>query len=77
LALMTGATVFVGACHYETEAGYVLDYTGPVEMVSTGDRRRDTLTNTRRIAAIVEGYVRARPDQWMMFHPFWPELSCA
>jgi len=77
LALMTGATVVVGACHYDAEAGYVLEYTGPVEMVSTGDRRQDTLTNTRRIATIVEGYVRAHPDQWMMFHPFWPESSCA
>jgi KDO2-lipid IV(A) lauroyltransferase len=77
LALMTGATVVVGACHYDTEAGYVLEYTGPVEMVSTGDRRRDILANTRRIATIVEGYVRAHPDQWMMFHPFWPESSCA
>jgi KDO2-lipid IV(A) lauroyltransferase len=73
LALMTGATVVVGACHYDAGAGYVLEYTGPVEMVSAGDRRQDTLTNTRRIATIVEGYVRAHPDQWMMFHPFWPE----
>jgi lauroyl/myristoyl acyltransferase len=77
LALMTGATVVVGACYYDAEAGYVLEYTGPVEMVSTGDRRQDTLTNTRRIALIVEAYVRAHPDQWMMFHPFWPESSCA
>jgi KDO2-lipid IV(A) lauroyltransferase len=77
LALMAGATVVIGACHYDAEAGYVLEYTGPVEMVSTGDRRQDASTNTRRIAAIVEGYVRAHPDQWMMFHPFWPESSRA
>jgi lauroyl/myristoyl acyltransferase len=77
LALMTGATVVVGACHYEAEAGYVLEYTGPVEVVSTGDRRQDTLANTRRIATVVEGYVGAYPDQWMMFHPFWPESPCA
>jgi KDO2-lipid IV(A) lauroyltransferase len=73
LALMTGATVILGSCHYDSDEGYVLEATWPVEMVRTGDRRRDILTNTRRIAAIVEGYVRARPEQWMMFHPFWPE----
>jgi KDO2-lipid IV(A) lauroyltransferase len=72
LAMMTGATVVVGACHYDPDEGYVLDATWPVEMARTGDRRQDTLTNTRRIAAIVEGYVRAHPQQWMMFHPFWP-----
>ena len=73
LALMTDAAVFVGSCHYEPDRGYVLDATGPVEMVRTGNRRQDILTNTRRLAVIVEGYVRAHPDQWMMFHPFWPD----
>ena len=72
LALMTGATVVVGACRYDPDEGYVLDTTWPVEMTCAGDRRQDVLINTRRIAAIVEGYVRAHPEQWMMFHPFWP-----
>ena len=79
LALMTGAMVVVGACRYDPDGGnegtggYVLDAAWPVEMVRTGDRRQNILTNTRRFAIIVEGYVRARPEQWMMFHPFWPE----
>jgi lauroyl/myristoyl acyltransferase len=73
LALMTGATVLLGACSYDPVAGYRLEYTGPVEMVRTGDRRQDVLVNARRIATIVEAYVRARPEQWMMFHPVWPE----
>jgi lauroyl/myristoyl acyltransferase len=73
IALMTGATVFVGCCHYDRDEGYVLEATGPIEMVRTGDRRQDILTNTRRLAVVLEGYVRAHPEQWMMFHPFWPE----
>jgi lauroyl/myristoyl acyltransferase len=40
-------------------------------MVRTGDRQQDTITNTRRLAVVVEGYVRAHPEQWMMFHPVW------
>ena len=74
IALMTGATVLTGSCHYDSDAGYVLEFTGPVEMVRTGDLRQDILVNTRRLAVILEGYVRARPEQWMMFHPFWPDL---
>ncbi len=74
MALMTRAAILVGGCHYDSDEGYVLEFTGPVEMVRTGDRRQDILTNTRRLAVIVEGYVRAHPEQWMMFHPFWPEL---
>jgi KDO2-lipid IV(A) lauroyltransferase len=73
LALMTGAMVLVGSCRYDSDEGYILEITGPIEMVRTGDRRQDVLANTRRLAAVVEKYVRAHPEQWMMFHPFWPE----
>jgi lauroyl/myristoyl acyltransferase len=73
LALMTGAVVLVGGCSYDPEEGYRLEYTGPVEMVRTGDRRQDILINARKIAIIVEKHIRARPEQWLMFHPFWPE----
>jgi lauroyl/myristoyl acyltransferase len=73
LALMTGATVLVGGCSYNPDERYRLEYTGPVEMVRTGDRRQDILINARRIAAIVEEHIRARPEQWLMFHPIWPE----
>lgn len=75
MALMTGAMVFMGGCHSKSDEGYVMDATGPIEMVRTGDRRQDVLTNIRRLAAILEGYVRAHPEQWMMFHPFWPETT--
>ena len=79
LARMSGAMVIVGSCRYdpasrrEGRGGYILDAEWPIEITRTGDRRQDTLANTRRFAAIVEGHVRAHPEQWMMFHPFWPE----
>ena len=75
LALMTGATVLVGGCSYDPEERYRLEYTGPVEMVRTGDRRQDILINARKIATVMEEYIRARPEQWLMFHPIWPELE--
>ncbi|HET91419.1 MAG TPA: hypothetical protein ENN99_11895 [Chloroflexi bacterium] len=74
LALMTGATVFLGSCHYEADTGYIFECVGPIEIVRTADRRQDVLINTRRIARIVEERVQANPTQWMMFHPFWPDL---
>ena len=77
LALMTGALVIMGSCYYEPGKGYGLKVTEPLEMIRTGDRRRDILANVRRVADILEEHVRARPEQWMMFHPFWPELPAA
>lgn len=74
LALMTGATVVMGSCHYEPDEGYILEITKPIEMVHTGNRRQDILTNTRQLATVLEMYVRAHPEQWMMFHPVWPKM---
>jgi KDO2-lipid IV(A) lauroyltransferase len=73
LAVMTGAATFVGGCCYTPDRGYVLQYTGPLEFACTGDRNQDILAAARGIAAVVENYIRARPEQWMMFHPVWPE----
>jgi len=42
-------------------------------MTRTGDRQRDVLINTRRLAVVLEEHVRAHPDQWMMFHPVWAD----
>ncbi len=77
MALRSGATVVVGSCRCDPDMGYDLEFVGPLEVVRTGDRRRDILDNTRRWAAIVETYVRAHPEQWMMFHPLWPNASAA
>jgi lauroyl/myristoyl acyltransferase len=77
LALMTGALVIVASCYYEPDQGYALEVTEPLEMIRTGHRRQDILTNVRRLTDILEEHVRARPEQWMMFHPFWPELPAA
>jgi len=75
LAMMTGAKVMMGTCHYDPDEGYSLKVVYPVEMMRTGNRRQDILANTRRLAAILEDFVLACPEQWMMFHPVWPDMS--
>lgn len=73
LAVMTGASTFVGGCYYTPGKGYALQYTGPLELINTGDKKQDILTTARSIIAVVEKYVRERPEQWLMFHPVWSE----
>lgn len=73
LALMTEASVIIGSTHWHPEQGYLFEYTGPIEMVHTGSRRQDMLASTRRLAEVMESYIRLRPAQWMMFHPLWPD----
>jgi KDO2-lipid IV(A) lauroyltransferase len=73
LARLTGAVVFLGACHHTPESGYILEIEGPLELAESSDRQADILTNTRRLAEWMEIQIRAHPEQWMMFRPFWPE----
>ena len=77
LAMMSEATVLMAGCHYDSHDGYAMHVTGPIEMVRTGDWRRDILANTSRLSTILERYVRAHPEQWMMFYPLWPDAPVA
>jgi Kdo2-lipid IVA lauroyltransferase/acyltransferase len=45
----------------------------PVPMVDTGDAVEDVLAAMTRINAIVEGWVRACPEQWLWLHRRWPQ----
>ncbi|OHC82206.1 MAG: lauroyl acyltransferase [Rhodospirillales bacterium RIFCSPLOWO2_12_FULL_67_15] len=45
----------------------------PLELVKTGERVADVAANIARINAIVEGWVRERPDQWLWLHNRWSD----
>lgn len=75
LALMSGANVLVASCRNDPHRGYTVDFTGPLEMSRLCDRRQAIRVNTRRIAVVLEDLVRARPEQWLMFHRVWPGAS--
>jgi KDO2-lipid IV(A) lauroyltransferase len=72
LATIAGAPVVVASCHHDPATGYAVEFTGPIEISRTGDRRRDILSNARRVASVIEAYVGAHPEQWLMFHRLWP-----
>ena len=45
----------------------------PMEMVRSGNREDDVLVNVHRVLAQIEDFIRAAPDQWMVFSPVWPD----
>jgi len=73
LALKSDAVLVVGYCDFEPEEGYRLRIGPPMELVRTGDRRRDVQVNAGRVLRVLEKAIRAHPDQWMLFVPVWPD----
>nr|WP_295738992.1 lysophospholipid acyltransferase family protein [uncultured Acidocella sp.] len=47
----------------------------PLPLPESGDRKADLLTLTGRMNQIVEGWVRARPGDWLWLHRRWPKGS--
>jgi len=43
----------------------------PVELVRSGDREADVVTNTQRCTEVIEDMMRRYPDQWIWFHKRW------
>jgi KDO2-lipid IV(A) lauroyltransferase len=72
LALLSGARVMIVSFYHDPVEGYKIHNLPPVEMENTGNREKDIMTNTKKFVSIFEELVVQNPDQWMMFHPFWP-----
>lgn len=45
----------------------------PLELPDTGDRQADIRSLTRRINTVIEGWIRAHPEQWLWLHRRWPD----
>ncbi len=74
LALSAGAQLLVIWVETTEEGAYQAHVTPPIELVQTGNRRYDTVSNTERVLARAAEVIRARPEEWMMFSPVWPQL---
>ncbi len=44
----------------------------PIELAATDDPVQDVLVTMTRINAMLEGWIRARPEQWLWVHSRWP-----
>jgi KDO2-lipid IV(A) lauroyltransferase len=72
LAALTGAPVFPVFLVRIGESGrHRFEIQPQVEMVLTGDREADAVTNTQRCSRIIEDMIRRYPEQWIWFHKRW------
>ena len=72
VAVKTGAAVLPGFMLWEeSEQKYVLHFGPEIQLTATGDDERDATENTARFTAVIEGYVRRYPSQWLWVHRRW------
>lgn len=54
-------------------ARFCIDIAAPIYAKDTGDKIKDTKQFMIEINAIVEGWVREHPEQWLWLHNRWPD----
>jgi KDO2-lipid IV(A) lauroyltransferase len=78
LALRYRSLVLPAFCVRKPEKGLVLVVKPPLQLIRSGDLRKDIQANTQRLTEIIETAVRDYSDQWFWFHKRWkrhfPEL---
>lgn len=72
LALKTDAVVIPTCAVWDKQKKrYFFHGDAPVEIIRTGDPRKDVELNTARFAAAMERIIRLYPDQWLWIHKRW------
>ncbi len=75
LALRTGATVIPSYSERKEGGRIEAHMLEPMELERTGDSDRDVRINTQRFLALAEGWIRKRPEQWVVLESVWDEQS--
>jgi lauroyl/myristoyl acyltransferase len=75
VAMASGATVLPAFIVRLPDGRYRAIVEGPLPIETAGDRDSAVRLNIKRYVAILERYVRAYPDQWYCFFPFWDDPS--
>ena len=71
LTLTTGSPLLPCAPSVTPEGWSVL-IEPPLEIERSGDRRRDVVALTQKLADVFERSIGSAPTQWHMFQPAWP-----
>lgn len=72
LALKTNALVIPTCAVWDQKRRrYVFSAEPPIELVRTGDTKKDVEVNTARFAEAMERFIRLYPDQWLWIHKRW------
>jgi KDO2-lipid IV(A) lauroyltransferase len=70
LSITTGAPLIASPV-YTTDRGCRVQFSEPLRVEPTGERKRDVVTLTQMLATAFERAIAAAPADWHMFQPGW------
>ena len=73
LAIRFDAAIIPARVERTRGANFRLTVFPPIEMPQTGDRHADARETMRRVNAVLESWIRERPEQWFWLHRRWPD----
>ena len=76
LALHTGAPVIPAYMARLENGKYRMVIGEEMEVVRTGNKSVDVITNTQNFTKVIEEAVRKYPDQWLWVHQRWKTKAC-
>lgn len=71
LAMRTGALVVPMAIRRQADDTHLLTFKPALELVSTGDKDADIVTNTQILSNSLEDFIKEYPEQWIWMHERW------
>jgi len=72
-ALQYGCPLYPSRVERVNGTRFVTTVYPKLEVVPTGDREADVLRVMTAVNAIMEDWIRARPEQWLWIHRRWPK----
>jgi len=76
LALYTKAPVLPAFTRRLPDGRYLMEIGRKIDMVRSGNREEDILSNTQNFTKVIEDFVRKYPGQWLWVHQRWKTKTC-
>jgi KDO2-lipid IV(A) lauroyltransferase len=73
IALRTGAPLLPVFVIRQPDDTLLVKIDPPIYLERTGDRKQDVLSGVREVAQVLERYIRAYPDQWIVGQSPWTQ----
>jgi KDO2-lipid IV(A) lauroyltransferase len=71
IAVKTGSALLAAYCEALPDGRYKFVYSRPLDWAASGNRQDEIARLTQALTTEIEGWVRARPEQWLWMHRRW------